>query len=240
MRSSHERYYVRWVGMDCARFAQSLAAVRAYLSVPAIRRCASIRRALIVTEVPVKLTSSRTALAVASVFLLGVAASACGDDDDAASDTTTAAVVTTPAATEAPAAATTPATTPAAGTTTGSEAPAGASTVETSTTDLGTFLVDSAGMTLYVFVPDDAGPSTCSGDCLAAWPTLAGPATAGEGVDASLLGTAPATDGTEQATYNGWPLYYFAQDEAPGDVNGQGVGDKWYVVDTSGAMIEGT
>jgi predicted lipoprotein with Yx(FWY)xxD motif len=95
-------------------------------------------------------------------------------------------------------------------------------------------------MTLYVFVPDDAGPSTCEGDCLAAWPALAGPATAGDGVDAALLGTAPGTDGTEQATYNGWPLYHFAQDEAPGDVNGQGVGDKWYVVDTSGAMIDDT
>ena len=51
---------------------------------------------------------------------------------------------------------------------------------------------------------------------------------------------AAADDGSEQATYNGWPLYYFAQDSAPGDVNGQGVGDVWYVVDATGAMIDAT
>ena len=95
-------------------------------------------------------------------------------------------------------------------------------------------------MTLYVFLPDDAGPSICMDQCLAAWPALAGPATAGDGADESLLGTAACDDGSEQATYNGWPLYYFAQDEAPGDVNGQGVGDNWYVVDASGEMIDAT
>ena len=105
--------------------------------------------------------------------------------------------------------------------------------------DLGTFLVDGEGMTLYVFMPDAQGPSTCEDDCLAAWPALAGPATAGEGADESMLGTAARPDdGSEQVTYNGWPLYYFAQDAAPGDVNGQGVGDVWYVVDPTGNAID--
>ncbi len=40
-----------------------------------------------------------------------------------------------------------------------------------------------------------------------------------------------------QTTYNGWPLYYFAEDAAAGDVNGQGVGDKWYVIDAEGNGI---
>ncbi len=72
----------------------------------------------------------------------------------------------------------------------------------------GTILVDGEGMTLYMFVPDAQGPSTCEDDCLAAWPALTGPATAGEGVDEALLGTATRPDdGTEQVTYNGWPLY---------------------------------
>ena len=31
-------------------------------------------------------------------------------------------------------------------------------------------------------------------------------------------------------TYNGMPLYFFKNDTVPGDANGQGVGDKWYVV----------
>ena len=109
----------------------------------------------------------------------------------------------------------------------------------TAESDLGTILVDGDGLTLYLFVPDDQGPSTCEGDCLAAWPALAGPATAGEGADEALLGTAArADDGTDQVTYNGWPLYYFAQDSAPGDVNGQGVGDNWYVVDPTGNAIQ--
>ena len=34
------------------------------------------------------------------------------------------------------------------------------------------------------------------------------------------------------------PLYYFAGDTKAGDVNGQGLGDKWYVVDAEGKMIK--
>ena len=36
-------------------------------------------------------------------------------------------------------------------------------------------------------------------------------------------------DGREQVTYNGLPLYYFANDKAPGDTKGQGVGGVWFV-----------
>ena len=93
-------------------------------------------------------------------------------------------------------------------------------------------------MTLYMFVPDNQGPSTCVGECLAAWPALAGPATAGDGVDASKLGTAARPDGTQQATYGGWPLYTFIQDAAPGDVNGQDSGEKWYVIGADGVPIK--
>jgi predicted lipoprotein with Yx(FWY)xxD motif len=56
-------------------------------------------------------------------------------------------------------------------------------------------------------------------------------------LNASLLGTSPRTDGAEQVTYNGWPLYYFANDAAPGDTNGQGVNDVWYVIAPSGEVI---
>jgi predicted lipoprotein with Yx(FWY)xxD motif len=60
---------------------------------------------------------------------------------------------------------------------------------------------------------------------------------AGEGIDASLLGTVEHPDGI-QVTYNGWPLYFFADDSAPGDVNGQGVGGVWYVLDPTGNAIK--
>ena len=91
---------------------------------------------------------------------------------------------------------------------------------------------------MYVFQPDAQGPSTCTDQCAAAWPALEGPATAGEGADSSLLGTAARPDnGAEQVTYDGWPLYYFAQDAAPGDVRGQGVNGIWFVVGPDGAPI---
>src|SRR5690606_28510886 len=44
-----------------------------------------------------------------------------------------------------------------------------------------------------------------------------------EGVPGEL-GTIERTDGTMQVTYNGWPLYYWASDMEPGDVNGQNGG----------------
>ena len=34
------------------------------------------------------------------------------------------------------------------------------------------------------------------------------------------------------------PLYYFANDAAPGDVNGQGVGGFWWVVGADGTLLE--
>jgi predicted lipoprotein with Yx(FWY)xxD motif len=43
------------------------------------------------------------------------------------------------------------------------------------------------------------------------------------------LGIITRTDGSMQATYNGWPLYYFAGDAASGDANGQNVGEVWFV-----------
>jgi len=209
----------------------------------------------------VKLRSSRTLLGLASVVLL-IGAAACGDDDDSSSATTAAASATTAAASATTAAATpttkaaptttaaadssgglygSPATT-AGGATATTAASGGAATgtsaVAIADSSLGKILVDGKGMTLYMFVPDNQGPSTCVDKCLAAWPALAGPATAGTGVDASKLGMAARPDGTQQATYGGWPLYTFIQDAAPGDVNGQDSGEKWYVIGADGVPIK--
>jgi predicted lipoprotein with Yx(FWY)xxD motif len=38
-------------------------------------------------------------------------------------------------------------------------------------------------------------------------------------------------------TFYGKPLYTFADDAAAGDTNGQGVGDKWFVVDAEGELV---
>ncbi|MFD0455018.1 hypothetical protein ACFQ2H_01000 [Streptomyces violaceoruber] len=55
-----------------------------------------------------------------------------------------------------------------------------------------------------------------------------------------LLKTIKRDDGSEQVTYNGHPLYRFADDQKPGDANGQDVdafGAKWFVVDPDGDKI---
>jgi predicted lipoprotein with Yx(FWY)xxD motif len=38
-------------------------------------------------------------------------------------------------------------------------------------------------------------------------------------------------------TIDGMPIYYWQNDKAPGDVDGQGVNDVWYVVAPDGEMI---
>ena len=112
-------------------------------------------------------------------------------------------------------------------------------TVAVAGTDLGDVLVGADGMTLYMFDPDEQGEATCYDDCATAWPplTVEGEPVAGEGVDEGKLGTTERTDGTTQVTYDGWPLYYWAQDAEPGDTTGQGVNDVWWVLDADGEPI---
>jgi predicted lipoprotein with Yx(FWY)xxD motif len=126
-----------------------------------------------------------------------------------------------------------------------SEAPAsaaagGAVTVMVADSDLGQILVDGEGRTLYMFKPDSDGTSTCYDECESNWPplTVTGDITVGEGLDAATFTTTERTDGSTQVKAGAWPLYYFANDAAPGDVNGQGVGDVWYVVSPAGEPIE--
>jgi len=104
---------------------------------------------------------------------------------------------------------------------------------------LGSFLVDDKGMTLYLFTKDTPNTTVCYEKCAVAWPPLltTGAPVAGEGVDASLFGTTTRTDGAVQVTYNGWPLYYYEKDKAPGDVTGQDVGGVWYVISAEGDQV---
>jgi predicted lipoprotein with Yx(FWY)xxD motif len=123
-----------------------------------------------------------------------------------------------------------------------SAARTGAATVKTAQTGIGTVLVDAEGKTLYVFDNDQGSTSSCEGGCATTWPPLAtdGDPTAGDGVDAGLLGTTERGDGTTQVTYDGHPLYTYAADPAVGDTNGQGVGGIWWVVGPDGQKITDT
>jgi len=117
---------------------------------------------------------------------------------------------------------------------------AGGATVMVATSDLGQILVDGEGRTLYLFMPDEAGTPTCYEGCAQAWPPLLaeGEITVGSGLDDSDFSTATRTDGGDQVKIGSWPLYYFASDAAPGDTNGQGVSNVWYVVSPSGEPIK--
>jgi predicted lipoprotein with Yx(FWY)xxD motif len=102
---------------------------------------------------------------------------------------------------------------------------------------IGSYLTDAQGMTLYWFKKDTAGHSACAGECLQKWPLyyrekVAPPA----GTMADEFGTITRDDGAKQTTFRGYPLYYFIQDKAAGDTNGQGVKDVWYVIDPATFM----
>jgi predicted lipoprotein with Yx(FWY)xxD motif len=115
-----------------------------------------------------------------------------------------------------------------------SAAAAGSTVEATSVGTIGTVLVAGSNkMTVYIFTKDvkDSGKSACSGQCLTTWPALTVPAggtpTGGTGVTGTL-GTITRDDGTLQVTYNGLPLYFFANDKAPGDA--AGVYENWEAV----------
>jgi len=112
-------------------------------------------------------------------------------------------------------------------------------------------LASAAGRALYIFEADRrAGDingsveSACVNECLLLWPPLPGdvlPA-AGNGVDARLIGSFRRSDGKTQATYNGRPLYYFAEDFNAGDTNGhhfEEFGGAWYLVTPTGNELGG-
>jgi len=117
-----------------------------------------------------------------------------------------------------------------------------AATVGVSNTGIGQILVNSRGLTLYLFKADKGTKSACTNACAAAWPPLlvTGKPTVGSGLNASLLGTTTRPEGKTQVTYNGHPLYRFAQDQKAGETNGQGVsafGAAWFALNSAGNQV---
>lgn len=137
----------------------------------------------------------------------------------------------------------------------GSSAPAGTSSsaVSLSTksvSGVGTVLVDGQGRTLYLLTSEKGGKVTCtpSNGCTKFWPEITLPkgttaATAGTGVQSSLLGTVKDASGNLEVTYNGWPVYTFVGDSGPGVAHGQGqvsFGGTWYALNASGDPVTGS
>jgi predicted lipoprotein with Yx(FWY)xxD motif len=100
----------------------------------------------------------------------------------------------------------------------------------------GTILVDAQGMTLYHLSGEQNGKFICtSSACVGVWhPLTVAAGSTPTGV--SALATVKRPDGTVQVTYKGTPLYTFAQDQSPGQANGQGIKDvgTWSAVTVSG------
>ena len=116
--------------------------------------------------------------------------------------------------------------------------------------EYGPYLTDADGRALYLFTADQQGSgdkaaqSSCYHACAAAWPPLvtSGEPQAGdEQADKTLIGTIERRSGDMQVTYGGWPLYYFVQDQGPGEATGQdkhGFGGEWYLVTPAGGKVE--
>jgi len=173
------------------------------------------------------------ALLVAGMLVI----SACGTDADEGGDATTTAPTDAGETTTSGGTDTTMSEGEGATTTTAGEESVDG--VHTADTDLGTILVDPGGFTLYVFTADTGGESTCYDGCADLWPPVAGDTAIGSDLDGAMFGTTARTDGTEQLTVNGQPLYLYTPDTAPGDTTGQDFNGVWFVVGTDGNLIGG-
>jgi predicted lipoprotein with Yx(FWY)xxD motif len=114
---------------------------------------------------------------------------------------------------------------------------------QSSNSKLGEHILVSKGRTLYVLSPETAKHLLCkTAECLKFWPPLTVSSTKekidlGSGVHGKV-GWFKRSNGELQVTINGLPLYWFAEDKASGEVNGQnfkGFGGIWHVVSPSGS-----
>jgi len=167
--------------------------------------------------------------AVAALIGVSVLVAACGSSSSKTTATSSSAGSST-------------ASTPASSTAAASPAAGKGTAVSTASGKEGAFLTGAGGRALYLWDADAKGKSNCSGACAQAWPplTTTSKPTASGSVKASQLGTIKRSDGSEQVTYDGHPLYYFAGDPSSGTTNGQGsdeFGAKWWLVSPSGSAI---
>jgi predicted lipoprotein with Yx(FWY)xxD motif len=113
----------------------------------------------------------------------------------------------------------------------GSTATGSARTIAVEHVDgVGNVLVDSKGMALYSPEQEAGGKVMCTGSCTSIWVPLtlsAGAKPTGSSDVASKLGTVDRPDGPVQVTYEGKPLYTFAEDTSPGTVTGNGFQDQF-------------
>lgn len=108
----------------------------------------------------------------------------------------------------------------------------------TSSQSHGNILTDADGNSLYYFARDVHGESQCEGACISNWPVFfSEEVEAGSGLEPADVATITRSDGSSQTTYRGWPLYYFANDNQPEEVNGDGANGLWFVAKTDYSLL---
>lgn len=99
-------------------------------------------------------------------------------------------------------------------------------------TSSATVLISRARRSLYVFDKDaKPGVSACYGECEKKWPPfIVGPGNFADPAVPGNFGTIVRADGRVQMTYNGKPLYYYAEDVLPGEMKGDGANGVWHLI----------
>jgi len=95
------------------------------------------------------------------------------------------------------------------------------------------------GRTLYHFLKDGPNVSNCVGACLKIWPPLLvskNTIVRGTSLAKGVFGVIKTSAGY-QVTYNEEPLYFFSGDSKPGQTNGEGYKNLWYVVSASAMPV---
>jgi predicted lipoprotein with Yx(FWY)xxD motif len=119
---------------------------------------------------------------------------------------------------------------------------------------LGEFIVGQNNKTLYILDSEHVGSGftaadfkiKCLSNCLKTWiPLIIKDNTelmiTGNKLQKNLLGKIKRENGKMQATYNGFPLYYFISDRKAGDTLGQNKKTEWglwYVLGVDGKPIK--
>jgi predicted lipoprotein with Yx(FWY)xxD motif len=165
-------------------------------------------------------------IAIAGISLALVIAGCGGDDDTEQVDAADAS-----AAEEQPSEPERPA---------GRDQPPGTE-ISTSRSQLGETLFDGDDQAIYYFEPERTSEPRCYGSCAEAWPpvlTEGEPKASGDARQ-RLLATTERRDGSVQVTYDGRPLYYYA-DEGPGELRCHNIhheGGLWLAVQPDGDPV---
>lgn len=99
----------------------------------------------------------------------------------------------------------------------------------------GGMLTDLKSMTLYTFDRDIlfSGKSACSGECAKNWLPFYAPSDAKANADYQIIAR---DDGKAQWAFKGKPLYFWPEDQEPGDKYGDGYRKLWRLITAAGPV----